>query len=330
MQSGSAHAESPLWPQERLLRWALVGFAALCAGFIGFYLYKGLDGTADFAFVANSVTKDGLFLALALIAAANLRRFGWLTLLVILGHVFLAATLVTMWVAGNTAGADLVPGGRRTPGYRTLLIWAGLDVLVILGLGVLYLRAERARHQLKYMWGHEFDTVKALADVLIDDPNRALTPEQIARNGDDYLSSFNAKGKWKVKRALDLITVYPLVTFPPTFRYRRWRRSTAQVPAALFLAEGRTRIGRSWQLLWQGIIGVGAQLVYFGYYGDAHTNGSVRFRPFLSRPGAPGKVPPEDPARVHVTTVPPDEIRDPIEGRRRDRGQWGGRRNPGA
>ena len=224
MQSGSAQpADTPLWPQERWLRWALVGFAALCAGFIGFYLYKGLDGKADFGFVANSVTKDGLFVALALIAAANLRRFGWLTLLVILGHVFLAATLVTMWVAGNTAGADLVPGGSAEHPDSTLLIWAGSDVLVIIGLGVLYLRAERARHQLKYMWGHEFDTVKALADVLIDDPNRALTPEQIARNGDDYLSSFNAKGKWKVKRALDLIAVYPLVTFPPTFRYRRWR-----------------------------------------------------------------------------------------------------------
>ena len=212
--------------------------------------------------MANSVTKDGLFVALALIAAANLRRFGWLTLLVILGHVFLAGTLVTMWVAGNTAGADLVPGGSAEHPVRTLLIWAGSDVLVIIGLGVLYLRAERARHQLKYMWGHEFDTVKALADVLIDDPNRALTPEQIARNSHYYLASFNARGKWKVKGALNFIAVYPLVTFPPHLPVATMEREARlSFLRRYFLAEGRTRIGRSWRLWWQGIIGVGAQLV---------------------------------------------------------------------
>jgi choline dehydrogenase-like flavoprotein len=308
-----APTETPVWPQERLLRWVLIGFAGLFAGFVGIYLGRGLEGKADFAFVANSVTKDGLFLVLALIAAASLRRFGWLTLLVMLGHVFLAVTLLIMWMAGKTSSiTTLDPPLDLTP-TQFALAWAGLDIVVVVLLGFLYLRAERARHQLKYMWGHEFETIKALGDVLIDDPNRALTPEQIARNGDDYLSSFNAKGKWKVKRALDLITVYPLLTLPPHLPVPTMERAPRlRFLRRYFLAEGRTRIGRSWQLFWQGIIGVGAQLVYFGYYGDADTNSSVRFRPFLSRPGAPGKVPPPNPARLRVRIVEPDQIRDPM------------------
>ena len=75
------------------------------------------------------------------------------------------------------------------------------------------------------MWGHEFETIKALGDVLIDDQNRALTTgADRYGNGDDYLYSYNDKGKWKVKRALDLITVYPLLTLPPHLRVRTMER----------------------------------------------------------------------------------------------------------
>ena len=58
------------------------------------YFIGGFTGHAEFPFVANSVTKDGFFLALALIAISNIRRFAWLTLLVVMGHFLL---VVTCW-----------------------------------------------------------------------------------------------------------------------------------------------------------------------------------------------------------------------------------------
>ena len=66
----------------------VLGFMAVVfAGFIVAYVVDGLNGGGRFPFVANSVTKDGLFLAITLLAVSNLRRFGWMTLLVIMGHV---------------------------------------------------------------------------------------------------------------------------------------------------------------------------------------------------------------------------------------------------
>ena len=124
--------------RECWLRRVLIGFAGLFAVFVGLYLLRGLDGKANFPFVVNSVTKDGLFLVLALIAAANLRRFGWLTLLVILGHVFLILTLGIMLLADETSSittldplfgqaldavcCDLAPVGRARRGRAGLLL----------------------------------------------------------------------------------------------------------------------------------------------------------------------------------------------------------------
>ena len=87
--------------KERRLRRLLV---ALCVGFvisILVYLGGGFIGDENFPFVANSTAKDGLFLALALLALADMRRFGWLAWLVLLGHAILAVTLISLVLTGN-------------------------------------------------------------------------------------------------------------------------------------------------------------------------------------------------------------------------------------
>ena len=139
--------ESSLNTRERWLRWVLIGFAGLFAVFVVMYLGRGLDGKANFPFVANSVTKDGLFLVLALIAAANLRRFGWLTLLVILGHVFLILTLGIMLLADETSSiTTLDPLFGLTP-TQFAVTWLLLDVLVVAVLGFFFIRAYGAKWQ---------------------------------------------------------------------------------------------------------------------------------------------------------------------------------------
>ena len=76
-------ADAKLTRRQRALRYALIFMALVFAGFIVAYLVDGaifdiddFKGDENFPFVANAVTKDGLFLAVTLIAIGNLRRFG--------------------------------------------------------------------------------------------------------------------------------------------------------------------------------------------------------------------------------------------------------------
>ena len=207
-----ASTSEKLTKHEGYLRFGLGVMAVVFAGFIVAYLVDGVNGNGQFPFVANSVTKDGLFLAITLLAISNLRRFGWMTLLVIMGHLMLIVSLLLMLATGNTAGADLLPGGSEEHGVRTLLIWAGADVLVVTVLSILLWRAERARYGLKYLWPYEFATIEALSDVLIDDDHRVLPPAQIAGNVDGYLGDFKATGKIEGQardRVLDHLSVPP-------------------------------------------------------------------------------------------------------------------------
>jgi hypothetical protein len=72
------------WPQK-LLQGALGVMAVVFVAFIVLYLARGIAGKADFTFVAASVSKDGLFLALALLALRLPPRWASLTLVVVVG-----------------------------------------------------------------------------------------------------------------------------------------------------------------------------------------------------------------------------------------------------
>src|SRR5215203_4779058 len=81
--------------QDKRLRVALWAVAALSAAFIVLYIVGGFsDNEQDhFRFVANSVSKDALFVALAVVGALDVRRFArWCVPLLILGHGALIVT----------------------------------------------------------------------------------------------------------------------------------------------------------------------------------------------------------------------------------------------
>jgi choline dehydrogenase-like flavoprotein len=282
-----------LTAHEWFLRIGLGILAVVFAGFMVAYLVDGVNGGGRFPFVANSVTKDGLFLSITLIAIANLRRFGWLTVLVILGHLMLIASLGLMLATGNTSGADLLPGGSEEHGVRTLLIWGALDILVVIVLGILYWRAQGARYGLKYLWPHEFETLEALSDVLIDDEGRRIEPRRIAGNVESYLSRFKARGKWKVRLAIEFLTFSPLLSVPPHLPLPMMERTARlRFVRGYFVPESAngsangtgSSAGRGpWRAFVQRMIGVGAQLSYFGYYGDRDTFASIGYQRYSDR-----------------------------------------------
>src|SRR5256885_11152089 len=72
---------------ENRLRIAVIGIGALSAAFFVTYLYQGIVEGAEYPFVVNSVAKDVLFVALAVIAVGDLRRNAWAVVLLIVAHV---------------------------------------------------------------------------------------------------------------------------------------------------------------------------------------------------------------------------------------------------
>jgi choline dehydrogenase-like flavoprotein len=259
---------------ERLLWWTLLALVVVFVGSITAYLIDGLDGGGKFPFVANSVTKDGLFLAITVFALADIRRFGWMTLLVIYGHVLLIISLGIMLLTGNASDASLLPfGGSATDGEGSALIWLGLDVLVVALLSVFYILAQRSRPDLRYLSPLQLATVRALSEVLVPDRHRRLDPERIARNADNYLGAFHAKSKWKVKVALLPLALLALISL----------RQRKRFVESQLRSDGTWVLGRLLRKATQPLLGVAAQLVYLAYYGDRETFESIGYKRFQDR-----------------------------------------------
>ena len=51
--------------------------------------------------MANATAKDTLFFLLCMVAAADVRRFGWAVWVIIIGHVLMVLSLVLMFVTGD-------------------------------------------------------------------------------------------------------------------------------------------------------------------------------------------------------------------------------------
>ena len=217
MQGESALGLEHLTAQELRLRFALKLFAAMSGVFAVGYVVMGVVAESEFPFVANSLAKDGFFALLALLAISDIRRFGYAVTLIIVGHLLLWIALVLMLAIGNT-GAISATMGDAAP-EPTLFAWLWLTgaAAVVAIFTRLYDSALRARHALHYLSYAEFSSVAALAEVLIPDERRLIGPEEVAKNVDDYLASFSARGKWKIKLALTALAVYPLLTLRPVY-----------------------------------------------------------------------------------------------------------------
>jgi choline dehydrogenase-like flavoprotein len=298
--------DTDLTPQERLLRGVLIALGLFFVISMGYYLSRGLGGDADYGFVANSVTKDGLFLAITLLAVANMVRFGWLTVLVILGHAMLSVLLLTMIVFGHTWLTTIEPPlGLGDTAFAWA--WFGIDVVIVVALSLMYTAALRARHKLKFLSPNQYQAVEALSEVLIKDDHRRLTPERIAHNVDDYLHAFRASSKRKIKILLGFLAVYPLLTFHLPF-------SAMEPDARLrfvkkrFMTEGGWVVGRWWRRNMQLVIGAAAQLVYLGYYGDKKTFKSINYTPFSVRRPEHAVLEGVISKRSEVSAMEPDDV----------------------
>lgn len=299
-----------LTQEELRLRSALRVLALAFLAMAGSYVAQGILGPAEFPFVANSVAKDGLFAGLCIVAAADVRRFAWAAACVIAGHVLITIALVVMLATRNAdavAGSFGSPAGFGMPSAEVLLVvWLVLASGVSLVMGWLLQRAWRARFKLRYLSPGRHRTLLALAEVCV--PNDVLTPEQIARNVDDYLFSFRAKAKWKAKLALTGVGLYPLLRLRPPLMLMRVPERQELLERWFVSDVAERRLPRLLRKPVQTMFVAAQQLIFIGYYADPRTFESTGYIPFTAREDAAEKLARVDRSRPRLKTLAPRDV----------------------
>jgi hypothetical protein len=278
-----------LTPEERRLVGLLRVLAALFTLAIFAYLLPALVGPwkpvfIQLPFVTNSVVKIGVLAALAFIASADTRRYRALVLAVILGHVISEVATIAVLLWGDTAGTV---GQLPT---RTLL-WGSiaLNGVILVLLIWFYRSAERARFTLRYLSPGQFRTLASMVEVVITG-RPVADPPSVAHTVDRYLADFRARSRWVMKAVLIGLECYPLLTFHPPLSVLRPIDRRAFLYKRFYEEVTRRLVPPFWRTIVQGMIRMGKQLCYLGYYSDRRTHAVTGYVPFSERPATPAKL----------------------------------------
>jgi len=284
------------------------------------YLIPALTGPlqaffVNLPFVTNSVVKIALMALLAFFASADVRRYRLLVLVVIAGHVVseIATGAVLIW--GKT-DYNVNLAGNVTP--VTTLLWGSmvLDGIILVLLIWFLAAADRARYALLYFSPLQFRVLTALADVVVAGKDELVPPQDVARNVDGYLARFDSKTKWIMKAVLIGIQIYPLLSLKPPFSYLSAEDRTRFLRKRFYRDVTRRLVPEFWRTIVQGMIRMGNQLSYIGYYNDPRTFESVGYVPFSQRTDTPDRLlknppPPRTPLKVYT---PADISAQTLEG----------------
>ena len=302
--------DAPLTSRERQLRVVLLLHAVVCLGFCVYYIAGGFHDDDPSRLVINSTAKDAALLGMSLLAAAHVRRFGWLTLVIVATYLVLMISQVIVLARGENP--DFSTLGLDVDGTFFVVSWLVADLVLVAVLLFFYFRALAARYGLGYLLPPAYLTLGALAEVLVAGEDEPVEPGEIAHNVDRYLSQIPGRGRRNIQLALVGLTVLPLLygrlPFPamsPEQRLAFLKRS--------FVREVAERGGGPRRLLRryvQAAIRVASQFSYLGYYGDARSHASVGYVPFSERPGAQEKIATVDRDRPGVTCVGAAAVRD--------------------
>jgi choline dehydrogenase-like flavoprotein len=302
--------QGALTTPERRLRILLIAHATWSALLAIGYLVGG--ETATLGFLPNSFSKDVLFVALSVTAAADLRRFGGLSLVIAAGYVALVGGMVATLAWGGAPPQD-VPVIGEVSATAALLAWMAVDLVLIVLFAGMWVAAVRARHGLRYLHPVGFLALSALAEVAIEGRREVLTPEQVARNVDGYLADLKATSKGRVQLALIVLGLWPLLTLRPPLPVLAPATRKRFLEKRFVEEISERRVFRPVRPIVQALIRTGSQMAYLGYYGDRRSWKSIGYTPFKSRLG--GRLPePGDhrEAPLRSLKVPPRKRYDTV------------------
>jgi len=310
--------EDVLTPQERRLR-LLLRILALIFGLAVFgYLIPALVGPLqsfyiNLPFVTNSVVKIGVLALLAFLAAADVRRYRLLVVVIICGHIIseLATAAVLIWGKTNYT-VNL--GGTVMP--ITQILWGSMavDGVVIILLIWFHSAAERSFYGLLYFSPLEFRTLTALADVVVSGEDEILSAEEVARNVDRYLNAFESQAKLLMRVVLVGIQFYPLLTLKPPFSYMNSIDRLTFLKKRFYQDVTMRLVPPFWRTLVQAMIRMAKQLSYVGYYNDPRTFESVGYVRFSERNPDAQRIKQRQPRKPLRVYKPEDITTDKLSG----------------
>ena len=309
-------AELPL-PSERRLGWqevalrvALGVMVVVFTGFIALYVARGIAGEADFVFLAASVSKEALFLALTVLALVRPARWASLTLVVVVGHLALIASNSLLW--GSVSGPAPVLGPDPPwggDGVDVVRNWVLADVGVNVVLVAVLWIYQRARYRLDYLGPPAVRALEAFADALFEKVPSKVSPRSVAETVDDYLAAFQGRAKGRIQAALVLLYYLPilwrLAPFSALSREQRlaWaQRRFDEVDMAAPWPLGKVR------RLLRSLIRGAQQFAYVGYYSQREGWKSTGFQPFSERVGSAEKLATVDRERPGLKVAEPRQI----------------------
>ena len=281
-----------LTPQEIKLKRFLRLLLVVYISGLFLYLLPGIIGVPSFlqpyifitdpAFMNNSVIKMGLFAGLCFIASTDVRRY-----------LIVVETIMTVMVISIVFGMSIflfakdnyvmIVGSKETPISTLILYSIILDAVINVLLIIFYRSAQKARYNLAYFSPMQFRALAALAEVVIHSENKILAPEQVAYNVDTYMSSFRAKSKWITKLALTAIELYPVVFFKAPSSYMRPEDRKAFLMKHFYQDVTLRLAPKFISDIVQGMIRLGKQLCYMGYYNDPKVHPYIGYTPFTQR-----------------------------------------------
>ena len=236
----------------------------------------------DPAFANNSTIKMGLFAALCFVAAGDVRRYliAVEAVMVVMCLAVLSGVVLILFAKNNYT----IQMANSKMKMSTLILYSSIfDAALNAVLIVLYNKAQKARYNLQYFSPMEFRALKALADVLIEGDEKKISAEETALSVDRYMSSFKATNKWVTKLALTSLELYPLVFLKPPTSYMRPDARKAFLERH-FYQDVSLRLAPPFiRMLVQGMIRMGKQLCFMGYYNDPRVHPSIGYEPFSKR-----------------------------------------------
>jgi glycine/D-amino acid oxidase-like deaminating enzyme len=265
---------------ERRLRVLLIAHAVWSAVLAIAYLVGG--DTASLGFLPNSFAKDVLFVLLSAVAAADIRRFGGLSLAIAAAYVALIIGQIATIAWGGAPDQDVL-GIVSVSATVALLAWMAADLVLAVLFTWWWIAAVKSRYRLRYLHPIAYLSLIALAEVFVEGRREAVTPTQVARNVDAYLADLEASSKGQVQTALIVLGLWPLLTLKPPLPLLSpaTRKTFLQKRFIEEIAERRTF--RPIRPYVEAMIRTGAQMSYLGYYGDRRSWKAIGYTPFVDR-----------------------------------------------